>query len=94
MTSDFLKRPEVTAKVTAVDKARVVDEFTRDEPGSWIVKARRPPPGACLCSDCGLLTGGAGFVPDRIRHCSTPDTSSSNTRKSITAGVDIDWWCG
>lgn len=31
MTSDFLKRPEVTAKVTTVDKARVVEEFTRDE---------------------------------------------------------------
>ncbi|GGP78274.1 hypothetical protein GCM10010214_62210 [Streptomyces abikoensis] len=31
VTSDFLKRPEVTAKVTTVDKARVVEEFTRDE---------------------------------------------------------------
>ncbi|CAL9673495.1 hypothetical protein SUDANB105_07698 [Streptomyces sp. enrichment culture] len=31
MTSDFLKRPEVTAKVTTVDKARVAEEFTRDE---------------------------------------------------------------
>lgn len=31
VTSDFLKRPEVTTKVTTVDKARVVEEFTRDE---------------------------------------------------------------
>lgn len=30
MTSVFLKRPEVTASVTPVDRARVVEEFTRD----------------------------------------------------------------
>ncbi|MFC1415239.1 DUF6192 family protein [Streptacidiphilus cavernicola] len=31
VTTDFLRRPQVTAKVSTENKARVVEEFTRDE---------------------------------------------------------------
>ncbi len=31
MTTDFLKRPQVAAKVSAEDKVRVAEEFARDE---------------------------------------------------------------
>ncbi|GAU70630.1 Ku protein [Streptomyces sp. NBRC 110611] len=31
VTTDFLKRPQVAAKVSAENKVRAVEEFTRDE---------------------------------------------------------------